>query len=358
MKKVAIIGTVGVPAAYGGFETLVENIIGENCSEGIEYTVFCSSKDCKEQPSSHKGATLKYVALKANGAQSIPYDIISLIKTIRGYDVVVALGVSGGIFFPIFRLLSRCKFIVNIDGLEWKRAKWSGLIKLYLRASERLALRCADVVVADNQAIVDYIGERFADKTVLIAYGSDHVVREVSAEKEAEILESYSLNANNYAMTVCRIEPENNCDMILKAFCKSGEPLVFIGNWEKSSYGARLKEHYSKFNNIKILDAIYDLDILHVLRTKSKYYMHGHSAGGTNPSLVEAMFCGCNIVAYDVVYNRETTEQKASFFKDEAELIELTTGKDRDKSNADAMFEIANRRYTWATIARQYEALY
>ncbi|MFI3281048.1 MAG: DUF1972 domain-containing protein [Rikenellaceae bacterium] len=358
MKKVAIIGTVGVPAAYGGFETLVENIIGENCSEGIEYTVFCSSKDCKEQLSSYKGATLKYVSLKANGAQSIPYDIISLIRVIRGYDVVVALGVSGGIFFPIFRLLSRCKFVVNIDGLEWKRAKWSGLIKFYLRLSERLALRCADTVVADNQAIVDYIGARYGDKTVLIAYGSDHVVRDVSPERTTEILESYKLTPKGYAITVCRIEPENNCDMILKAFSQSGEPLVFIGNWIKSAYGQKLKEHYSQFANIKILDAIYDLDILHVLRTSSKYYMHGHSAGGTNPSLVEAMFCGCNIVAYDVVYNRETTEQKASFFKNEAELIELTAGESRDVDNSADMFEIAKRRYTWATIAKQYEALY
>lgn len=250
MKRVAIIGTVGVPAAYGGFETLVENIIGENCSEGIEYTVFCSSKDNKEKLPSYKGATLRYVGLKANGVQSIPYDIISLLKAIRGYDVVVALGVSGGIFFPFFKLFSRSKFIVNIDGLEWKRAKWSGLIKLYLRLSERLAVRCADVVVADNQAIVDYVGPRFGDKTALIAYGGDHVVRDVSTQKASEILNSYSLEANTYAMSVCRIEPENNCEMILSAFCKSELPLVFIGNWDKSAHGARLKEHYSKFHNI------------------------------------------------------------------------------------------------------------
>ncbi len=358
MKRVAVIGTVGVPAAYGGFETLVENIIGDNCSDGIAYTIFCSSKDCKQRLSTYKGAQLKYVALKANGVQSIPYDIISLVRSLRGYDVVVVLGVSGGIFFPIFKLLSRSKFVVNIDGLEWKRAKWGGLAKLYLRLSERLALMCADTVIADNQAIVDYIGARYSAKTVLIAYGSDHVVRDVTSQRSTEILQSYNISSGEYAMTVCRIEPENNCEMILSAFSKSGVPLLFVGNWNKSAYGMRLKEHYSTFMNITILDAIYDLDILHVLRTNSKYYIHGHSAGGTNPSLVEAMFCGCNVVAFDVAYNRETTEQRALFFRNEEELIELTSGGGHDRDSSQAMSEIANRRYTWATIARQYEALY
>ncbi len=357
MKKVAIIGTVGVPAAYGGFETLVENIIGENCSEEVAYTVFCSSKDCPQQLESYKGAKLVYIPFKANGVWSIVYDGISLLKAIRGFDVVVVLGVSGGIFFPLFRLLCRSKFIVNIDGLEWKREKWNRLAKGLLHLSERLALRTADVVIADNQGIVDYISPRFKKKTVLIAYGSDHVKREVSVERSEKILSSYGVCAKGYAISLCRIEPENNCEMILQSFATNNLPLIFVGNWDKSDYGIQLKKYYSQFANIQILDAIYDLDTLYVLRSNSKCYVHGHSAGGTNPSLVEAMFCGCNIAAYDVVYNRETTEGKAMFFKNGEELVALTT-QEAAIDNSPTMQEIAAKRYMWATIAKQYEALY
>ncbi len=145
--------------------------------------------------------------------------------------------------------------------------------------------------------------------------------------------------------------------MILQSFAINNTPLIFVGNWNKSEYGIQLKKYYSQFANIQILDAIYDLDILYVLRSNSKYYLHGHSAGGTNPSLVEAMFCGCDIIAYDVVYNRETTENKALFFKNGEELVDLTT-QEAEIDNSQAMQEIAAKRYMWATIAKQYEALY
>lgn len=346
---------MGVPAAYGGFETLVENIIGENCSEEVAYTVFCSSKEYSQRLESYKGATLRYIPLKANGISSIFYDGISLAKCIRGYDVVVALGVSGGIFFPLFRLLSRNRLIVNIDGIEWRRAKWNIFAKSILRLSEWLALVTAHTVIADNQGIVDYVGDRFKKKTKLIAYGSDHVKQEVSDDRCSEILESYKVQPKGYAITVCRIEPENNCEMILQAFSKNNIPFIFVGNWGTNGYGMRLKDTYSKYTNIQILDAIYDLDVLYALRSYSKYYIHGHSAGGTNPSLVEAMFCQCNILAYDVIYNVETTEQKAHYFKSTEELATLTQ---IEQDNSLDMQEIAERRYKWADISKQYEALY
>ncbi|MFI3285532.1 MAG: DUF1972 domain-containing protein [Rikenellaceae bacterium] len=357
MKKVAIIGTVGVPAKYGGFETLVENIIGDNASKEVEYTVFCSSKDCSQTPEYYKGARLKYVYLHANGIQSILYDGVSLLKSIRGYDVVVALGVSGGIFFPFFKLFSRSRFIVNIDGLEWKRGKWGKVAKFILHLSEKLAVRIADVIIADNQGIVDHVTTSYRKNSSLIAYGGDHVVRNVSEATTKSILAKYRLTAKEYAITVCRIEPENNCDKILEAFKKSNTTLIFIGNWDKGEYGRRLKREYCNIPNINIVDAVYDLDSLHVLRTNSKYYIHGHSAGGTNPSLVEAMYSKCNILAYDVIYNRATTEDKAHYFNSSFELIQYLSSKELS-DNSTNMFEIADRRYKWEVIARQYESLY
>lgn len=354
MKRVAIIGTQGVPANYGGFESLVENMIGENCSPNIMYTVFCSSKDMPKIRV-YKGARLKYVPLHANGVWSIPYDIVSMVRSMKGYDVILILGVSGCVFLPLLKLLSRKKIVVNIDGLEHRRDKWGRVARWFLRFSEKLAVRWADVVVADNKGIQDYVTETYGKKSELIAYGGDHAVRSVSTELENEVLEKYALHKGEYAISVCRIEPENNCHVSLEAFSRTDKPFVFIGNWNRSEYGKGLKEKYSKFGNIKILDPIYELDTLYVLRSNAGQYIHGHSAGGTNPSLVEAMFFGCPIIAYDVVYNRETTNNKAYYFKDADSIVTLLNEVEMDGT---VMKEIAREQYTWSTIAKQYEALF
>lgn len=355
MKKVAIIGTVGVPANYGGFETLVENIIGENASDGLEYTVYCSGKKYNAHLNSYKGAKLKYVCLNANGAQSTLYDIVSMIKTGNKYDVALILGVSGCIFLPVFRWWFRNKLIVNIDGLEHRREKWGRFAKWFLLKSEAIAVKYADVVVADNKGIQDYVMETYGIDSALIAYGGDHVSRIVSAEQTASVLNEYGVKSGEYAISVCRIEPENNCHMILEAFAVSGKRLVYIGNWNRSEFGRWLKKRYAKYKNITIHDPVYNLDTLFVLRSNAEMYVHGHSAGGTNPSLVEAMFIGRPIVAYDVVYNRATTDNKARYFNSSDGLIELL---EHDIDNGQEMKRIAQERYTWKKIASQYEELY
>lgn len=368
-KKVAIVGIQGLPASYGGFETMVENIIGENCSEGIEYTVFCSSRDMKNTRTltEYKRAKLRYVGFfKANGAQSTPYDIVSMIKCVgRGYDVVMVLGVSGCIFLPIFRLLYRGKLIVNIDGLEHKRAKWGKFAKWFLRVSERCAVKMSDVIVSDNVGIQDYVMETYGKHSEMIAYGGDQALREVSEERQKEILEKYGLEKGRYAFTLCRIEPENNCHLILESFAKMEmdenielKKIMFVGNWSRSSYGCDLKEKYEKYKSIMIQTPIYDLDTLYVLRSNAGMYVHGHSAGGTNPSLVEAMQFPVPIVAYDCVYNRETTHNKAMYFKDTDSLVAYFRNEQSQSTVGDAMQEIAKVEYQWKIIAKKYEALY
>ena len=355
MKKVAVIGTVGVPASYGGFETLVENIIGENASDGIEYTVFCSTKAYDNKLETYKGANLEYIGLKANGVQSTYYDILAMMRTSNKFDVALVLGVSGCIFLPVFRWWFKNRLIINIDGLEHERAKWGRFAKWFLRKSEAMAVKYADVVVADNKGIQDYVTKTYGKSSALIAYGGDHVGRLVSAEKEAEMLKKYGVEKGSYAISVCRIEPENNCQVILEAFSKTEKTLIYIGNWERSEYGKRLKEKYSKYPNIIMHHPEYDLDTLYTLRSHALMYIHGHSAGGTNPSLVEAMFFGIPILAFDVVYNRATTCEKAYYFKDEDELLRLMGSEDLDGK---IMREIAQEKYTWKKIASQYESLY
>ena len=355
MKKVAIIGTQGVPANYGGFETLVENIIGENCSNGIEYTVFCSSKDMPTKIAEHKGAKLKYICFKANGVQSIPYDIVSMMRSICGYDTLLILGVSGCIFLPVFKLFCRKRIIVNIDGLEYRRAKWKSWVKRFLKLSERAAIRFADIVITDNKGIQDYVKEEYGKESTLIAYGGDHALIDITKEREAEILKNYGFEKEGYSMCVCRIEPENNCHMTLEAFKENNKKLVFVGNWNRNDYSRKLKEEYSAYSNITLLNSIYDLEILYTLRKNAKYYIHGHSAGGTNPSLVEAMFFGRPILSFDVVYNRETTQNKAHYYKNAQELTALI---EQGVDNGKELKDVACKQYTWAQIAKEYEALY
>ena len=210
MKQVAIVGIQGVPAKYGGFETLVENIIGDNCCSEVRYTVFCSGKDYATRMKTYKGAQLKYIPLfHANGIQSTPYDILSMLKCLRGYDAVVILGVSGCIFLPIFRLLYRKQLIVNIDGLEHRRAKWSKFARWFLRTSEAMAVRYADVVITDNKGIQDYVTDTYHKHSELIAYGGNHVLRDVPMMRQNEILEKYGLTKKEYAISICshRITP-------------------------------------------------------------------------------------------------------------------------------------------------------
>lgn len=355
MKRVAILGTQGVPAKYGGFETLVENIIGDNCSDNIEYTVFCSGKDMPERLPEYKGAKLKYVNFRANGVQSIPYDIVSMMRSMRGYDTIMVLGVSGCIFLPFLKLFSRSKIIVNIDGLEHRRAKWKGWVRRFLKLSESIAIRYADMTIADNRGIQDYVSHVYNKEAQLVTYGGNHVLVDVSKERETEILEKYSLKKNEYHMSLCRIEPENNCHLTLEAFSKSKEKLIFIGNWQHNGYSKKLKEQYSGYDNIMLLDSIYDLDILYALRKNTKCYIHGHSAGGTNPSLVEAMFFGRPVLAFNIVYNRETTHHKAKYYQNSKELLRYI---ENIPDNGNKMSQVAWRYYTWKRVAKEYEALY
>ena len=356
--KVAVIGTVGVPANYGGFETLVEQLIRQNTNEELQYAVYCSKKSYTDERWVYHGAKTEYIGLNANGIQSIPYDILSLIKASRKSDVILVLGVSGCAFLPIYRLFSKKRLIINIDGLEHKRDKWSKWVRKFLKFSEKQAVKYADVIVTDNKGITDYVIEEYGKPSELIAYGGDHVLTGEDNTLTESVLKEYRLERKSYALGICRIEPENNVHLILEAFEKAKKKIVFIGNWNKSEFGRKLADKYRKSEYVRITPAIYDLRVLNVIRSNCSVYLHGHSAGGTNPSLVEAMFFEKPLIAYDVVYNRESTENKASYFKTTEDLVKLLEGPKEEYDNGSDMLEIARRRYTWATVSRQYEALY
>jgi glycosyltransferase involved in cell wall biosynthesis len=356
-KSIAILGTVGVPANYGGFETLTENLVKyhDAASSSDQLTVYCSSRSYPSRDQSFLSAELKYVPLNANGAQSILYDIVSLVSAVwNRCDMILLLGVSGAIALPLVRLFSSAQIITNIDGIEWRREKWQGLAKRFLRFSEKIAVRFSHEVIADNGVIAEYVKHTYGVDSHVIAYGGDHAVL-----VEDATVDEFAL-PESYAFSVCRIEPENNVHVILEAFSKlDSHPLVIVGNWNNSEYGRVVRERFSACKNLLLLDPIYDLGKLKTLRSNASFYVHGHSAGGTNPSLVEAMHFGKAVLAFDCGYNRSTTEDKALFFGNSEELLRLIESLDEDTTEKVGrdMLEIANRRYTWRIVAEQYFTL-
>lgn len=353
MKRIAIIGTVGVPACYGGFESLVENLLDYTPSE-IEYTVFCTSQKYETKFESYKGAKLIYLDLNANGKDSIMYDYRSM-KLSLNSDIMLILGVSGCIFLPFIRKQFKGKVITNIDGLEWKRDKWNFIAKWLLRYSEKMAVKYSDVIIGDNKGITDYVKETYKRDAVLIAYGGDHV----SKVDDNSLYEKYSFCQNPYSVTVCRIEPENNIHLILEAFSKMPEKqLVIVGNWENGEYGSQLREKYSKFENLHLLNPIYDSHIINWIRSNACVYIHGHSAGGTNPSLVEAMNFGLPILAFDCIYNKATTMNECLYWKTAEDIVALMEKTEKFDDISKKMKMIGSEEYAWKNISERYNSLY
>lgn len=353
-KRIAIIGTAGVPANYGGFETLADNLVvyHEETGASEALTVYCSTLNYTARPERYRTADLRYIPLNANGAPSMPYDWWSMLSAVwRGCDTLLVLGVSGTTLLPLIRLISRARIVTNIDGIEWRRDKWGVLQSWILKRSEAMAVRLSHEVIADNQAIADYVTETYRKACSVIAYGGDH-----ATQVEAVPVDELQL-PERYALTICRIEPENNVHMILEAFSSGTNlPLVCVGNWDHSAYGADLKRRYADHANISVVDPIYDTGKLKTLRSGASAYVHGHSAGGTNPSLVEIMHFGIPVFAFDCSFNRNTTDDRAAYFADAPGLHDQINGLGEDEGarNGTAMRDIATERYTWHAVGSAY----
>jgi glycosyltransferase involved in cell wall biosynthesis len=353
--KIAIIGTVGLPACYGGFETLA-NYLTEELGERYAISVYCAAKKYKKENRRryYKNARLYYLPFNANGIQSIVYDSLSVLHALLYADVLLMLGVSGAWLLPFVRLFTRRKIIISIDGIEWKRNKWNRVARWYLWWAEKMAVKYGHTHIADNESIQDYTALRYGKLSSIIEYGADHTmaVKATAADKQL-----YPFLAKPYAFKVCRIEPENNIDMVLEAFATMPHyTLVMAGNWNNSAYGQRLRKQYAACSNLILLDPVYEQRRIDMLRSNALVYIHGHSAGGTNPSLAEAMYLQLPVIAFDVSYNRTTTEQQALYFKSAADICHIIqhTTLHELKKMGEVMKGIANRRYTWLTIARKY----
>ena len=346
-KLVGIVGTHGLPANYSGWETLVKNLVLQR--KNIDYLIATPSYRKIDQTDEYQKMSV-YIGLKASGWQSIFYDLISTIVLLKKCDTILILGVSGCVFLPIIKLFTKKDITVNTDGVEHKREKWGFLASKFLKISEMFAVRYATRLVADNKGINDYIETEYNRKVnATIAYGGVDFIPEKPIH-----LNKYNFPDKSYDMAIARIVPENNIEIILNTYNKTDQPLIFIGNWDSSDYSINLKNN--KWNtNIHIMAADYDENRITSLRNSCRYYIHGHSAGGTNPSLVEALSIGCNILCYDVNFNRYVLEDNAAYWSSKNELSSLISFElDFDKEKMQNYYQ---NNFDWKIITNKYESI-
>jgi glycosyltransferase involved in cell wall biosynthesis len=356
-KKVYIVGTNGIPAQYGGFETLAEYLT-KYLSDEFDFTVYCSNTQPKLH-NKYNGSKLKYIRLKANGWQSIFYDIYSLFHAAFRADVILYLGPGAGFIVPIIKVFKK-NIIVNHGGLnEWEREKYNCFQRFVAKLGHKYAAKYATFNIADGNLLKDSIFREFKANCDVIRYGGDHAIK---VEINDELVSKYPFLNTNYFVNVSRAQIDNNLHLVLEAFKDVPERnLVMVSNWSVSKYGIELKSEYmDKFKNISILDAIYDSKEINSIRGNAIAYIHSHSYCGTSPSLVEAMSLGLPIFSFDIPTNRETTEEKAFFFKNSNDLASLITSKSKEDLNINGgeMKKIADNEYTWPAISSKYAIMF
>ena len=321
--------------------------------------VYCSGVDQMSKPSEFCGARLKYFNISSHGGKGILFDSISLIDAVRGnYDVILVLGFGPGFVMPFLSRRVKKKIILNFGGLDWKRDKWGKTAQMVIKTCEKLLVKNSAIVVSDNQKIRDYVSKEYGKDSTLIAYGGDQAT---SLPITNELREKYPFLNNKYAFEVARIQSDNNIEMLMHAFIKAQEiPLVLVGNWNSTEWGREMKAKYEHKKPLVLLDAIYDKSVLNVLRSNCFIYVHGHSAGGTNPSLCEAMYLGLPILAFSNGYNENTTNHQARYFKDADDLCKMikTIKEEELEKMRPKMKKFAEGHYLWEGVAKKYEKLF
>ena len=355
-RKICLSGTNGITARYGGWDQLLIHIAIE-CSNQFDVISHGSQKDHDPSLPTY-GCLIKLFNLPANGIMSVIFDLLCMIHARKNNALCIMLGTSGGIFFPFFRLVG-LSIILNPDGQEWKRSKWGFIARYFLLISDFIAINSANVVISDHPEIQKRAKSRSFIKNLYIPYGGNNDL--ANGEKlERSSIVIPGLSAIDYFFTVCRIEPENNIHLILEAAAIIKATIVVVGNWNNSDYGKKLRDKYAQNPEMYLLDPIYNIDRLNQLRQHCKAYIHGHTVGGTNPSLLEAMWLGLDIIAHDNKFNKYVTRDSASYFYTTNELACIMTSKLNSNLPSDVgakMNKIVEQYYKWTDVQKAYSGV-
>lgn len=356
--RIAILGTRGVPARYGGYETFAEELGARLSKQGVRVTVYCEGIADAGSLREYKGINLEYVRAQAWGPLgTLIFDAASVIRARKGFDVVYMLGYSASPLCFLPRLFGASVWI-NMDGVEWARRKWSWAARAFILIVGHIAMYAANRIIADADAMAVVLKQRFGrvPNCTTIAYGADLP----DAVPDADRLARHGLREKEYYIVVCRAEPENHVIEIVEGFLQSDSTkvLAVVSNVDpRSPYGKKLLAIASS-PRVKLLGAIYDKPQVAALRFFAFAYMHGHSVGGTNPSLLEAMANGNPVIAHDNPFNREVAADGGLYFQDAPAIPALIKALESDervpRKLGDASKHRAATHYSWDKITGQY----
>jgi glycosyltransferase involved in cell wall biosynthesis len=268
--------------------------------------------------------------------------------------------VMGAPVFPLFRLLSSAKLIVNINDIETNQMASTWLQKIFMYLSEFIAKRFSHLYVVNNKYLVSQNMHCTSDKVRFVPFGGDHVLNSsITGADERLILHEFKLLAGHYSMSISEIVPENNCELILESFRRTGMKFVYVGNWSQSVYSRELRYKYCSYKNIVLLDRISDQKVLYTLRSNCLFYVSGNSADCATVSLIEAMFFGKPILAFNCHFNKATTNHLAHYFNSVFDLTEMLLQPiELYHHDASKLFDFAFNNYSWTKVVADYEALY
>lgn len=379
MREIFIIGSKGIPAQYGGFETFVENLTAKKHSDRIHYHVACLS-DSNEEFIYNNARCFKVKVPQIGSAKAVYYDIAALKQCIRYikanhidnaviYILACRIGPFIGHYTRILHELGAHVY-VNPDGHEWKRSKWNRWIQKYWKISERLMVKHAELLICDSVNIQKYIEHDYSEyhpRTVYIAYGADIVKTDLkhTDPKVVQWFKKANVAEKNYYLVVGRFVPENNYETMIREFMssKTKKDLVLVTNIDKNKFYEELKEktHFERDSRIKFVGTVYDQELLSYIRNNAYAYIHGHEVGGTNPSLLEALATTPINLLLGVGFNREVGKDGALYWRktpgDLKRLIEQCDCIDQEQK--DLLSEKAKSRisqaYDWNMIIDQYE---
>ncbi|WP_374947769.1 DUF1972 domain-containing protein [Agreia sp.] len=359
--RIAMLGTRGVPAAYGGFETAVEEIGQRLVARGHEVTVYCRQGEGDEPRDSYLGMGLVHLpSVRSKAIETLSHTALSVahLATVEQHDVAFLFNAANAPFLPALRM-QRIPTAVHVDGLEWKRGKWGKNGRRYYRWAEQFSVRHADALISDAQGIADYYTHEFSVPTELITYGAP-----ILTDTPTNRLHDLGLAAGKFHLVVARFEPENHVDVVVDGYRRSNAdmPLVVVGSAPyAAAHTTEIERLAAGDPRIHLVGGIFDQELLDQLYAHAYTYIHGHSVGGTNPSLLRAMGARTAVIAYDVVFNRDVLGTEGLFFSDAAALarhVDESESETRATAETAGLLQArANERYNWDTVTDGYESL-
>jgi glycosyltransferase involved in cell wall biosynthesis len=353
-----MVGTRGVPARYGGFETAIEEIGRRLILRGHKVSVYCRDMgENTEKPTQHLGMDLIHLpAVRKRSLETLSHTGLSVLHLLRHRpDAAILFNAANAPYLPAIRAAG-IPVATHVDGLEWKRAKWGRGGRNYYLIMERLAVLLSNALIADAVGIQDYYRAKFDADTVYLAYGAP-----LRADGRSDKLAQLNLESQRYHLVVARFEPENHVDLIVEGYVRSGSqlPLVVVGS---APYSDRYTSsiHALADARVRFVGGIWDQDLLDQLYANARVYWHGHSVGGTNPSLLRAVGSGTATNAFDVSFNREVLETAGRYFTNPSEVARLIAEAEAEDSDVTARGQLARQiahRYNWDLVTDGYEEL-